>query len=462
MSQGLAKVIRYKQDDDQRSSKYDELLAAESRAQKKTAGVHSNKEPVLMKVSDISSDVNKAKQIFPLLQRAGRFEALVEFVASGSRFRLFMPKENSMITFLLSGIDCPRLGRQATGTAPAQPSDEFAEDAHMFSKSHTFQHEVRVEVEGVDKGGNFIGQLFTPENVNLSVALVENGYAAVYKSSAIGSNYLALLNSAEQRAKEKKLNRWRNYVEEKVVVEETEKNEPQERTVTLKKIVITEITRELHFYGQHVESGPKLEQMTTQLRAELASKPPVAGAYTPKVGEVCVAKFSLDDEWYRAKVLSVNGSNATVLFIDYGNTEQTQSTRLAQIPAGFENLPAQAHEYALALVQLSSDEDDNDSALEQFKQLTGEPDAEFTINVEYKLGSVDFVTLGNAKCKDIGKQLVLDGYLSVDRTRKERRLHKLLSEYYKQLDSAKAAHKNMWRYGDKEQDDAAEFGLGRK
>ena len=48
-------MIRYKQDDDQRSSKYDDLLAAESRAQKKNAGVHSNKEPATIKVADISA-----------------------------------------------------------------------------------------------------------------------------------------------------------------------------------------------------------------------------------------------------------------------------------------------------------------------------------------------------------------------------------------------------------------------
>lgn len=112
VSQGLAKVIRYKQDDDQRSSKYDELLAAEARAQKKGAGIHSQKDPVLPKISDMSSDINKAKSFLPLLQRSGRCDALVEFVSSGSRFRLYLAKESCLITLLLAGIDCPRLGRR--------------------------------------------------------------------------------------------------------------------------------------------------------------------------------------------------------------------------------------------------------------------------------------------------------------------------------------------------------------
>lgn len=55
VSNGLAKVIRYKQDDDQRSSKYDDLLAAEARAQKKGAGIHSTKEYTNMKIADASA-----------------------------------------------------------------------------------------------------------------------------------------------------------------------------------------------------------------------------------------------------------------------------------------------------------------------------------------------------------------------------------------------------------------------
>lgn len=464
VSNGLAKVIRYKQDDDQRSSKYDDLLAAESRAQKKAVGLHSNKEPATIKVADVSADVSRAKQFLPLLQRAGKMDALVEFVSSGSRFKLYIPKETCIITFLLTGIDCPRLGRPAMNNNPAQPSEEYAEEAFLLSKSLTLQREVKVEVEGVDKGGNFLGQMTTDDGVSVTLSLVEAGYAAVYRSGSVNPATVAALVNAEQKAKEKRLNRWKNYVEEVVVPkEEQEKSEPQERVVSQKKIVVTEVTNDLHFYGQLVENGPKLEQLTTQLRAQLESSPPVAGAYTPKVGDVCVAKFSLDDEWYRAKVLSVQGSNVTVLFIDYGNKETTQPIKLAQLPAGFDSLPPQAQEYALALVQLSSDEDDNEIALERFKELAAsDPEATFAINVEYKSNNVDYVTLTDSKKVDIGKTLIAEGYTSVDRSHKERRLHKLFTDYLKSLAQAKQAHKNMWRYGDKEQDDAAEFGVSRR
>lgn len=461
VSQGLAKVIRYKQEDNQRSSRYDDLLSAETRAEKKKIGVHSAKEPVTMRVADVSTDLNKAKQFLPFLQRSGKMDALVEYVTSGSRFKLYLPKETCIITLLLSSIDCPRMGRPAVNGSTPTPSEEFAEEAYLYSKTHCMHHEVRVEVESIDKVGNFIGQITTLDGQNIAVGLVEQGFASVYKTQSTSAALFSLLSTAEFKAKEKRIGKWKNFVEEKVVSEEVEKNEPQERVINNKKVVITEVTNDLHFYAQLVENGPKLEQLTVQLRAELAARPPVAGAYTAKVGELCVAKFSMDEEWYRAKVLSVqsNGS-ANVLFIDYGNRESTKMTNLAQIPAGFEALPAQAHEYALAMIQLSPDEDDNEVALDQFRELVlADPEAEFSINVEYKSGTLEYVSLYDVKNDDIGKRMVAEGYVTVDRSRKERRLQKLVQDYNKVLVSAKASHKNMWRYGDKEQDDANEFGI---
>ncbi|KAA0721060.1 4SNc-Tudor domain protein p100 co-activator [Triplophysa tibetana] len=102
ISKGLATVIRYRQDDDQRSSHYDELLAAEARAIKNGKGLHSKKEVPIHRVADISGETQKAKQFLPFLQRAGRSEAVVEYVFSGSRLKLYMPKETCLITFLLA------------------------------------------------------------------------------------------------------------------------------------------------------------------------------------------------------------------------------------------------------------------------------------------------------------------------------------------------------------------------
>ena len=110
VSKGFATVIRYRQDDDQRSSHYDELLSAEARAQKKAVGLHSKKEHPIHRVADIAGDAQKSRQFLPFLQKAGRCKGIVEFVASGSRARVFIGKETCLITLLLSGKKqhCPQ------------------------------------------------------------------------------------------------------------------------------------------------------------------------------------------------------------------------------------------------------------------------------------------------------------------------------------------------------------------
>ena len=109
----------------------------------------------------LTQDLAKSKQFLPFLQRAGRSEAVVEFVASGSRLRLYIPRETCLITFLLAGISCPRGARPNLGGAPGvQDGEPFGDAALLFTKEHCLQREVEIEVESMDKGGNFIGYVF--------------------------------------------------------------------------------------------------------------------------------------------------------------------------------------------------------------------------------------------------------------------------------------------------------------
>lgn len=219
-------MVRYRPDDDQRSSHYDDLLSAETKASKNQKGIHAKKDVPSHRINEL--DAVKAKQYFPSFQRAQRIDAIVEFVASGSRLRVFIPKEHCLCTFLLGGILCPRGARPATGTIPATDAEPFGEEALAFTKEKCLQHEVSVQVESLDKAGNFIGWLFI-DNVNLSVALVEEGYAAVHPT-ADRSEYFRQLKSGEDSAKQQKLRRWKDYVEEK----EEEKRVEEDQAVSFK------------------------------------------------------------------------------------------------------------------------------------------------------------------------------------------------------------------------------------
>ena len=64
--------------------------------------------------------------------------------------------------------------------------------------------QVEVEVESMDKGGNFIGWMYI-DGVNLSVALVQEGLSKIHFTAERSSYYKALVE-AEEAAKAKKLN----------------------------------------------------------------------------------------------------------------------------------------------------------------------------------------------------------------------------------------------------------------
>lgn len=325
VGKGLATVVRYRQDDDQRSSRYDQLLAAENQAIKAVKGVHSKKESTGVRINDLTVDHARIKhQYLPSWQRALRIEATVEFIASGSRFRVYLPKDNCLVTFLLAGISCPRSSRPALAGAPAQEGEPFGDEALNFVKERILQRDVSVHIDTTDKGAtSVIGWLWTDSNVNLSVALVEEGLATVH-FSAEKTEYYRSLKSAEDSAKAAKKKIWANYVEQvenEEAKEEDKEDKVTERVVKQEKVIVTEVTPELHFYAQHTDKGAQLENLISKLRKEFQASPPLPGSYTPKRNDLCAAQFSEDNEWYRAKVEKVQGQNASIMYIDYGNKE---------------------------------------------------------------------------------------------------------------------------------------------
>lgn len=152
--------------------------------------------------------------------------------------------------------------------------------------------------------------------------MVEEGLATVH-FSAEKSDYFRDLKTAEDNAKTQRKRIWANYVEEEVEEKREESKEEQvtERKVSHEKVIVTEVTKELRFFAQHTDQGAKLENLMAKLRQDFQANPPITGSYTPKRGDLCAAKFSEDNEWYRAKVERVQGGNSSILYIDYGNKE---------------------------------------------------------------------------------------------------------------------------------------------
>ncbi|XP_053168675.1 tudor domain-containing protein 1 isoform X2 [Hemicordylus capensis] len=107
------------------------------------------------------------------------------------------------------------------------------------------------------------------------------------------------------------------------------------------------------FFCQQMENGCKLSELQVSLR-EYCYKITTNPDFCPAVGDMCCAQFT-DDHWYRASVLSyVSERTVRVGYVDYGNFEVLQLSRLRPIISKLLELPVQAIKCTLAGVKPES------------------------------------------------------------------------------------------------------------
>lgn len=155
VERGLLALIRHRQNEDQRSSDYDKLMAAEAKAVSEQRGIHNaEKEYPAQRIVDASETLQKAAPFLSSLKRAGKSAGVVDFVASGSRFKVFVPKQQIKLTLVLGGVRCPRTARNAS-----EKSEPFGNEAAAFASRSFLQRDCEFEVDSTDKSGGFIGKV---------------------------------------------------------------------------------------------------------------------------------------------------------------------------------------------------------------------------------------------------------------------------------------------------------------
>ena len=59
----------------------------------------------------------------------------------------------------------------------------------------------------------------------------------------------------------------------------------------------------------------------------------------PSLGLPCVARFTEDSRYYRLQILSIQNEMAEILFVDYGNQQDTPLSQLKRITPRFMEFP---------------------------------------------------------------------------------------------------------------------------
>ncbi len=84
------------------------------------------------------------------------------------------------------------------------PPEPFAKEAIQFVQSRVLQHDIEFEVSSQDKGGNFIGNLWTTNKENIAALLLEEGLAFTQQGALKENPHSTELLIAEDAARKAK------------------------------------------------------------------------------------------------------------------------------------------------------------------------------------------------------------------------------------------------------------------
>ena len=467
---GYASVIRHRRDDDDRSPEYDALILAEEAAQKEEKGMWSEKPSAAKQYQDYSENLQKAKMEASVLQRQRKVPAVVDFVRGGSRFVVLIPRENAKLTFILSGIRVPKPARNADDKA-----EPFGQEAYDFANRRCLQRDVELDVEDTDKVGGFIGTMHVGRE-NFAKALLEEGLAEVHAYSAEKTGNAQELMAAQQKAKEARKGMWHDWDPSKDVEEEPtaptngtaatngQSSEPTPRRKDYRDVMVTDVDETGKLKVQLVGSGTtQLTELMSAFRSfhvKKANSQPLKGP--PKVGDIVAAQFTVDNDWYRAKVRRVDreAEKVDLTYLDYGNSETVPWSRLrplSQPQFSTQKLKPQAVDATLSLIQMPTNaqylRDCVGFVMEQTegREMVANVDStgnDGTLSITLLYPKADSLDVS------LNSEIIREGLAMVPRKLKgwERGAEDSLKHLRELEEEAKKERRGMWEYGDLTED----------
>ena len=150
------------------------------------------------------------------------------------------------------------------------------------------------------------------------------------------------------------------------------------------EVVMSYIQTPSKFFMHLTRSHAELEELSDKLN-EFYPRGGEALADV-KVGSFCVAQFSMDQLWYRGRVSRVQGSNATVCYVDFGNSENLKMSALKALKPDFSNIPCLG--IPCKLLGISESENASEQVLDIFSNVI---DRNFEAEFKSTLTSYDDV-----------------------------------------------------------------------
>ncbi|EPY35040.1 hypothetical protein STCU_01280 [Strigomonas culicis] len=439
------------------------LQSAEETA--KTAGLalHSGRKNLPQKVVELNRlGEARAKYYLNFLQRGmqgGRppvLAGVVDLVLGSSSLRVYIPKENFQIPVKVAGVITPQ-----TAFNPRETADPLSEEAKNFVIRLVQQREVNVQVYTSDRGGNFISAVTLKDGTNLSVALVEAGFATVGNADRLP--FCQQLADAEDEARSAGLNIWAKegggipQRAAKLAAERVASNPHKlarvlDETAEFTPYTFTEVGEDS--LSVYLQSNSEATLQAMQKVQPLLEKTVASGEYHPKKDELVVALYEADSMWCRGKIVKLHkgASTADVHYVDFGNTETVPFAKIRAIPPNahydiVRNTPPAVILAKLAFVKVFPGEDSvADAAADCIYDYA---QGEILAKAVYKdaTGSSYYTVTKNVNVSSLSETLLQRGIVLLDKRTatvdvREYKRHEAAKEI------ARKGHKGIWQYGD--------------
>eukprot|EP00871_Galdieria_phlegrea_P002519 jgi/Galph1/3268/GphlegSOOS_G1912.1 len=330
---GFANVIRHKSDEE-RARHYEKYIALEKEAIAAKKGIHgATQQGNSRRVNNLSvkEATKRAKETFPHLQRSGSCAGIVEYVSNGSRYKILLPKESTIVSFALEYVRCPH-----------PTNDVFGQEALQFARENILQRDVQVSFTTIDRIGTFIGKLKIVERMDKGEyewekTLLEHGLG--YINESVQGRAPNILKEVQRQAEKEQRGIWSVPTEQATFSE----------TDSINMVgVVSEVSGggRLYIQAEEEQTYQLLKSLEEQLQEmSLKEERHNIPFSSLKLGSKIAAKYSLDSQWYRGVIIEKNASEDKVLvhFMDYGNQEWVSSNDITSLPINLQNSPCVAY-----------------------------------------------------------------------------------------------------------------------
>ncbi|KAL0225676.1 hypothetical protein P9112_013000 [Eukaryota sp. TZLM1-RC] len=441
VNEGLAHVIKGGKQQDQPKSRFiDALIAAEIKAKASKKGVFlpSDQQPRFLYQDLTLAAPGKAKSgiaaptdpktVFPMLQRLGKVEGIVERVLNGGRFKVLVPKAYALLTLTIAGV-----------LSLNKEHSEVIEKGAQLATMELLNRDVTIEVVSVDQRGAFIGHLFI-KGFNWAFKLISEGYGRVFESRDLEFKFIKDLLDKQEEAKKEQKGVWSpRYAREEVVTVQ------KDQIGDVFDLFLGYIIDPVHFYASKTQPS---EQFMLKVVSSVIETDPLSSP--PRKNSIVLGKSQVNEVWYRAKVVGLSESKVKVQFVDTGFFESLALVDLRPCPESLllNQIPPMAHEYKLAFIDLppSSEEYVYGEGLALFERFAVESHGVVSAKVAgFTREGVPKVCVTNSSGHSINVDLMVEGLVLLDRRDDGSAEYHAVKEAYNE---AVDEHRGIFEYGE--------------